>query len=281
MMSLLAIKHVSPLSTLLLTIGLSCGGFLIKQKAAESARSAAFNKLALSLGSISAGFLIYLIPDNQFVFLSLVTFLFACSAAINWPKSNNQNRSYFKSPNTNPKVVISWILLGIGIGIRVFGLFVILPQYLIVKLGALPTWYGTELSLYSSLVMLSQLPAIFKKKSFSFSSSLIALVVSCIILAFPGLFQIQLWWGCILWSFVLAIEEVFAPYIDKEASKDNALWYKEIGMGLGGGFSVFLMRSLSSPLLTGIAGVLCIVTASIILYFFHTERFKPEFKPNK
>ena len=60
---------------------------------------------------------------------------------------------------------------------------------------------------------------------------------------------------------------MFAPYIDAEASKNKALLYKELGVGLGGAASVYLMRSFSSPLATGLSGC-----AALLLFFMLYRR---------
>lgn len=250
---------------LMLSFGLSSGGYLIKRQATETAQKASFNKLALSFGSIISGFVISSVVDNQEFFIHFCSFLLFLSACLSYILSKNEINKNEKlnkeKPNIYTKILFSSV--GVSIGIRVFGLFVIFPQYLLTVYDKLPTWYGFEMTVYSTLVIFSQLPAALKIKQFSFKTALVALFLSCIILSFPSLFFVQFLPGALLWSSLLALEEIFAPYIDKEASKNNCLLYKEIGMGTGAGLSVLIMRQLHSPLIIG--GFAAFLTLGAIL----------------
>lgn len=251
----------------LTTLGLSCGGFMIKKQAAETAQGAAFNKLALSLGSIVAGVLLFLIPDSRAVFFTVSSFLLICTCFIVYFCPRYSVGPQTLSYTTTVQSAMAWIFCGIGIGIRVFGMFVILPQYLIHQIGELPDWYGLVVSVYGIAVLASQLPAIYLTKTLSFKLSIAALFISCIVLALPQAFAAEYFVGSLFWCFLLVLEEMFAPYIDAEASKNKALLYKELGVGLGGAASVYLMRSFSSPLATGLSGC-----AALLLFFMLYRR---------
>ena len=109
-----------------------------------------------------------------------------------------------------------------------------MPNYLLQTLGYIPDWYGLTLVLYGFTVILTQLPAISKKISFSLSTSIIALSFSCFIMGLPNLFCVETFIGAMLWCFCLAIEEFFAPFVDFHAAKTNHLLIKEISIGIGG-----------------------------------------------
>lgn len=298
--------HPSIILIFLFALGLSCGGFLIKKQAAETAQGAGFNKLALSLGSITAGGLLFFIPENRLLFFCFTGVLLTLSSTIIFFQKNpvplnsicksqtsiqqsitnsflTVNSKVFGSTETNifnwkkdirtKNLSVSiWLFCGISIGIRVFGLFVILPQYLIHQLGALPSWYGFVIASYGAAVIISQMPAICKWKIRSFAVAVTALFLSCILLAFPQTFAVHHKICCLFWCWILAIEEIFAPYIDAEASKNEALLYKELGVGLGGALSVWMMRSFFSPQLTGLIGAL----ALLFFFFFYRLQQKKQ-----
>jgi len=270
------------LSIAMLSLGLSSGGYLIKQQAAETAQKASFNKLALCFGSIISGLIISTAVDNQPFFIHICSFLLFLSACLSFilSKKNIKGNENIKKRPPSLFLKILFLSVGISIGIRVFGLFVIFPQYLLTIYDKLPTWYGVEMTFYATLVILSQLPAAFKIKQFSFEIALFALFISCLILAFPSIFFVQFLTGALFWSSLLAIEEVFAPFIDKEASKYNCLLYKEIGMGVGAGISVLIMRQIHSPLVVGGIGAAFTLGAFLsIKYSFNKKSgllYQPE-----
>ena len=158
-----------------------------------------------------------------------------------------------------------WLAIGIAIGIRIFGMFTILPQYLLNYHGYLPAWYGLVIIAYSGAVILSQVFAISSKKSFSLETPLLALLASIGVLAIPDLFSAQYSWGAVLWVLALALEEVFAPYIDVHASQSQSLLAKEVGVSIGGGICVLLSRSFASPLLISLIGMALIILGFALL----------------
>lgn len=251
----------------LLSLGLSSGGFLIKRQATETAKGAALNKMALSLGSIVSGLALMILPDNRSLFFVFMALLLGIASFGGILQSQEVSRIPFYNYERRFLPILTWVLCGISIGVRLFSLFVILPQYLINQLGELPLWYGWAVSLYSIAVMLSQLPALLNKQVRSFFWAASALFISCLLLTMPHIFAVETLPGCAIWCLLLVGEEVFAPYIDAEASQNNALLYKEIGVGIGGALSVWLMRSYHSPLWAGLLGA-CSIGLTFLLYRF-------------
>jgi len=121
------------LSILILSLGLSCGGYLIKQQAAETAQKSSFNKLALCFGSIISGLVISTVVDNQPFFIHFCSFLLFLSACLSYVLSRNVSNEDEKLKKDKPNIFarILFSSVGISIGIRVFGLFVIFSQYLL------------------------------------------------------------------------------------------------------------------------------------------------------
>ena len=143
-------------------------------------------------------------------------------------------------------------------------MYIILPAHLENKLGHLPKWYGITLMVYGFVVILTQLHAISKKFFISLLSSIIALGFSCLILTTPSLFCVETMGGALLWVFLLALEEIFAPYIDFYAAKAKALLVKELSIGLGGGICILLANYLNNYVWIGILSVVMIIIGSLM-----------------
>lgn len=271
--------HLFFYGSILFSFGLSVGGLIIKQKAAESAHTAAWNKVALCLGNIAVGYLITIsICKFNYWEICIATLLITILLAlvidlktpviIQAPADKDSKNSYQKQFI----YTVCWLLMGAAIGIRIFGIYAILPQYLISSIGYLPPWYGKLLIIYSCLVIITQAPAISKKISFSLNISLLVLAVSIVLLSFPSRFHLATFIGAFIWCFLLAMEEIFAPYLDYHASQNRSIFAKEVGISLGGGASVLLMRVAHNSLLIGIIGLTLIVLGRAFLPTKNAER---------
>ena len=142
-------------------------------------------------------------------------------------------------------------------------MYIIMPRYLIKTLGYLPNWYGLTLVLYGVVVILTQMPVIGKKVSFSLRASIIALGFSCAIMSFPNLFFIETFVGALLWCFCLALEELFAPFIDFHAARTNHLLVKEMSIGIGGALCFLLSLTDVAIECLGAISILCILLGSL------------------
>lgn len=240
------------IAALLVALGLSVSGFLIKKLATETPSLAGLNKIALSSGNIIAGGILYAVHNNSYyswviaVLLMLIAIGFA-------PKSSLSSKMDTPSLLTieikkNFSFYAAWFCIGSVIGIRIFGLYTVLPAYLKDHHGVLPEWYGPLLALYGCLVIITQLVSILTKFHPSLNISLAVLGISCIIIGVPGLLEAHFISGAIVWVSLLAIEEIFAPYIDFYSAKDGKLFIKEISIGIGGGICVLIMRLTEKPL---------------------------------
>ena len=246
------------ISALLISLGLSVSGFLIKKLATETPSLAAFNKIALSSGNIIAGVILYVVQNNSY-YSWIIAIILIAVAIIIAPKASVSSQIDKNMLTIGVKKKLSfyaaWFFIGSAIGIRIFGLYTILPTYLINQYGKIPEWYGPLLTLYGFLVILAQTLAIFTKFHPSLSISLAVLGASCIIIGVPGMVGAHFISGAILWVILLAIEEIFAPYIDFYSAKDGRLFIKEISIGIGGGICVLIMRLTEEPMF--ISGVAC------------------------
>ena len=242
---------------LLIAFGLSVGGFILKAIAAETPSMSGINKIAITSGNIGAGGVLFLTNNNNIKSFAILLLFLVVACFLKMPGSNE--RSVIK-PLTIKMLVqnklsnLVWFFFGMAIGIRVFGMYIIMPNYLIRTLGFIPDWYGLTLILYGFIVILTQLPAIGKKVSFSLTTSIIALGFSCFIMGTPNIFCVETFIGAMLWCFCLALEEIFAPFIDFHAVRANHLLVKEISIAIGGAICfLFTLTNLATEALSAIS----------------------------
>lgn len=244
----------------LASLGLSVSGFIFKSIASETPSTSAMNKIAITSGNIGAGLILYAIDNQKHLVFLIITILLIIPCFINIESLRKKRISNLIMGSINNKLAnMIWILFGIAIGIRVFGMYIIMPNYLISNLGALPSWYGIILVSYGLLVILTQIPSLGNKYSISLNASIIALGVSCIIMGLPSLFTIETFIGALIWSTCLAIEEVFAPYIDFHAAKSNHLLIKEVSIGIGGGICFLFTKVFSKVEYLSLISVILII----------------------
>lgn len=224
------------IGSLFIAMGLSVGGFILKAIVSETPSTSGLNKVAITSGNIGAGAILFM-TNNNIESIAIVLILLICSCFMKMPASNQRTVIEPLSirillQNKIPNLV--WLFFGMAIGVRVFGMYLIMPNYLLKRLGYIPDWYGLILILYGFIVIFTQLPVISKKISFSLSTALIALIFSCFVMGLPNLFCVETFTGAMVWCFCLAIEELFAPFIDLHAAKTNHLLIKEMSIGIGG-----------------------------------------------
>lgn len=256
------------IGALMMAAGLSVGGFILKAIAAETPSTSALNKIAITSGNIGAGAILLLTENNTLASIAAITMLLSLTLFIRTPAAHK--RPVIKSLSLteiydNATSHLVWLCFGIAIGMRVFGMYIILPSYLNKTLGYLPDWYGLTFVVYGLTVILTQLPALSKARSFSLTASIIALALSCIIMGLPNLFHAETLVGALVWCLCLALEELFSPYIDFHAARANHLLTKEISIGIGGAFC-FLWTQTSLPTeYLGLAS-LALITAGFVFY---------------
>jgi hypothetical protein len=253
---------------LLLALALTC--FIIKSIASEAAAGSGKNKIAITFGNMGDGLILSLVGNNGTP--SLIIAIAALIIAAFIPFKPCQQRQdvpplTIKTIKKNKVPYFIWLCFGIAIGIRVFGMYIVMPTYLINKLSTLPSWYGLTLMLYGFLAILTQYHAISKRSQISLYTSIIALAISCIIVSIPAFFKIKTLMGALLWVTCLAVEEIFAPYIDFHAAKANTLLVKELSIGVGGAVCVLLTHVFSCVELLGITSILCLSVGGTALYY--------------
>ena len=284
----LIFMEIKIVAILVLSFSLSIAAFLIRLKAAENISDASLNKVALHLGSILSGFLIYLVLNHEQLFWWTSIFLsFICfSLAIVFFRTNtveanrevsfsNLKEYFFKKPSFKS---IFWSFSGISLGIRSYAPYIILPQFLIYKIGYLPEWYGLQISIYSVLVILFQIPTSLFKTSFSLKVAFLSLLLTNIIVGIPCLFSVESFIGSSIWLFLIASQEIFSGTMDSASHRDNALFAKEIFVGIGGGISTFLMRFTNEALWSG--SLSCLTAILCINFIFKAKKLLNEHTSN-
>ncbi|MGW1074994.1 hypothetical protein [Streptomyces sp. NPDC002537] len=141
-----------------------------------------------------------------------------------------------------------WMLLGVAIGIKLFAVFAVLPQYLLAKSGTLPGWYGCLVGLNAIVIVLLQKPVMTwitgrGTEATRTRAVLVALACCMIVLAVPGWFHVERPAGALTWILLCSVVECAAGYLDVAASGAGCLFHKEAAAGLGAGLCVALSRA--------------------------------------
>lgn len=261
----------SIIGTLLVGFGISTSGYLIRSRVAETASGAAYNKMTANAGLLLAGLVLSITHfHSRLIFFSLGCILFFIALALAFVDSRQSSpivlhTSEFKGG----RQTAGWSLIGIAVGIKLFGVYSVLPQYLIHTIKYLPDWYSMMVFANAATVILIQLPimTIMEKvgKSYNaFKLILAILLFGMFMIAFPSLFRVETLLGALIWTTLLTTIECCSSYLDVEGYRSGFLLTKEIMIGAGGGIAVLLVRYFSPPysnLILGILGALIIVFA--------------------
>jgi hypothetical protein len=266
------------LAALIVGLGLSVGGYVLKASVSESAAGASWNKIALNGGSLIAGVYVALLKPSWGMagFLVPLVLVLALSGGLAlWAVRGSRRDAPRQSPKppVSGRLKLGWALLGIAIGIKLFAVFSILPQYLLAETGALPSWYGYLVSLNAIVIIAFQKPIMTWITSRGTETTrtrwvLGALAGCMLILATPGWFRVEWMVGALGWILLCSVAECAASYLDVSASGAGCLFHKEAAAGLGAGLCVALSRFAGDlgPELIGGLGLVCIVAGSLCLY---------------
>ncbi|MFT3742204.1 MAG: hypothetical protein QM752_06000 [Gammaproteobacteria bacterium] len=260
------------IGSILVGIGFSVSGYLIKSEAAETTTGAAHNKIALNAGSLASGIVLLLSINSKdvFFFISACVLFFIILFSI---KNSIKKDIVLSIPKSfDKKRWFGWLFVGIAIGIKFFGVLSVLPQYILSTKHNLPNWYGIMIFINSGTVILLQIPIIRLLDRFHPNNSVkitfYLMLIGMILIAFPQYFHAYTMIGAALWTIILSIIECFASYLDAYGSKAGFLLVKETAVGIGAGLAVFFGRyftsDVSSLLISG-CGILSIILASILL----------------
>ncbi|UZE30109.1 hypothetical protein AB3464_21645 [Pseudomonas asplenii] len=237
----------------LFAYGIAIAGYLIKSEAAQTKEGAAYNRVAMNMGSLIAG-LILLSPQltPTLFFLGAAGFVLMClpvaiGASIQLPVISTPTKS---QGGTGWLGKLPWVIAGIIMGIKLFGVFSILPQAILRETGELPSWYGLMLILNSAVVVFLQVPVmrvIEATGRFKVFTVIGIIFAGFLVLSSPALFNVQTLLGAFIWVTLLSIAECAFSYLDYFSVKQNSMFAKEVSLGVGAGVTVLLMRVLPDP----------------------------------
>jgi hypothetical protein len=223
-----------------------------------------------------SGLILLLAINSKSLFFGIGALILFMSSIISFLSTKKvQKEISLPTPKTfSKKKWIAWVLVGIAVGIKLFGVFSVLPQYLIQNDGYLPEWYGAMILLNSAVVILCQLPIIhwverFKENNNASKIVFCIMILGMLFISFPQFFQVQHIVNAVVWTVLLSVIECFASYLDVHASRARFLLIKETAVGLGAGLTVLLSRELHPPfssLSIGLLGIGAILIAAILMY---------------
>jgi len=243
----------------LISFGFSVSGFLIKNTASQTPKGSGINKIALSIGGIISGAILATYHNNLnytlFTVIALILtsmMILAYSPSVNDKINRKTKQLSLHEIKKDYRPYITWLCFGTSIGMRFFGLYLILPHYLVNTIGHLPKWYGLAFTTYSFIALLAQFYAINNKNIVKIETALLVLSASIFIMISPNLFFVEYFLGAILWIALIALEELYSPYLDFHAVRSDAMLIKEIGVGMGGILCVVFVKYLDCLVLVPI-----------------------------
>ncbi|MBP9741754.1 MAG: hypothetical protein KBD37_00175 [Burkholderiales bacterium] len=265
------------LAIIFISIGISISGYLIRFEAAETPSGAAYNKIAVNIGSVLSGLFLYFSIKNQtaFLLISIIIFVFIILLTINRTKHSIhtiQNNKFSR----DPRIILGWIFLGISIGIKMYSLYSLLPQYLLSQLKILPTWYGFLITINGLVIIFLQLPIMQLitrsatnngplKITFTIMGSGMLLITALYLPIFTNIIIL-----CV-WVILLSLVECAVSYLDVAGVKMNSLFIKELFIGVGGGICVLCGRLFSVHVASLMTGTIGLITMGIAILFLFPQ----------
>lgn len=262
------------LGAIILGVGVSVSGYLIRAVAAETPKGAAHNKMVANIGSLIAGLILMLSFHSRALFFAIGAIIFMALSLLAASTTRKQKTITLTAPKKFDFCkTVGWVLCGLGVGIKLFGVFSVLPQFLIAKIGYLPFWYGIMIFINSIAIILFQLPIIHFIGRFGHNNQAIKITLTImffgmLLIAFPKFFFVEWFFGALLWTILLSLVECAASYLDVEGSKSGFLLIKETSIGLGGGLTVLASRCIpvvNSSMVIGSLGFVSILIAWVLL----------------
>lgn len=247
----------------LFALSMAVSGYICKFSNSQTTRGAADNKVALNIGSLAAGLLILKTQDkNILIGLSILALIVALffSTRIKWDLKKEVQAHSFSKNKINILHLTGWSLIGIATGIKLTGVFTILPQYLIHKMGILPNWFGTMLIINSLGVIFIQHRVLKYLGQAKRNWTLWLSTSAMLLLALPALFRVENKMGAILWIGLLTLGECALSHYDTVAKNQGYLFPKELMVGVGSFLTVYLGREFPEwSALSGTLGTVCLL----------------------
>ena len=265
----------------LFALSMAVSGYICKFSNSQTTKGAADNKVALNIGSLAAGFLILMTQQKDILIgLSIVALLAALffSTRIKWDLKKEMQSPPIAKKKINFLHLAGWSLIGVATGIKLTGVFTILPQYLIHKMGILPNWFGTMLIINSLGVIFVQHRVLNYMGRSKRNLTLWLSTSAMILLAIPAFFHVEKEMGAILWIGLLTLGECALSHYDTVAKNQGYLFPKELMVGVGSFLTVYLGREFPEwSALSGSLGTVCLLigfalTKTSFLFAFIFDR---------
>ena len=237
----------------LFAYGIAIAGYLIKSEAAQTKEGAAYNRVAMNMGSLLAGLILLspLLTPSMF-FLGAAAFVLLCLPIAAGATFTSQPvvTSLVTVDGSGWRNKLPWVIAGIIMGIKLFGVFSILPQAILLETGELPAWYGLMLILNSAMVVFAQVPMmklIERTGRFKVLAVIGIIAGGFAVLSSPAAFHVQTLAGALIWVALLSLAECAFSYLDYFSVKQNNMFIKEVSLGIGAGLTVLVMRAVPMP----------------------------------
>lgn len=268
---------VNSISIFFFALSMAVSGYICKYVNSKTTKGAADNKVSLNIGSLISGGLILLISMKD-VLLGLCTALLAITVYYSFRLSFAEDTSASVQTKSKDKKIdilslTRWIFIGIATGIKLTGVFAILPQYLILKTGSLPNWYGSIVVVNSLGVIFFQHKIIYWLEKLGKSWTWIFATSAMLLLALPHILVVEILPMAILWISLLTFGECALSRYDKIASDEGYLFPKEFMVGIGSFITVYFSREWNQSIyLSGSIGIACMLVALICYALQNSQR---------
>lgn len=262
---------MNSISIFFFALSMAVSGYICKYVNSRTAKGAADNKVSLNIGSLLSGGLILLVAMKSLllgvcVTMLAATFYYSLRLNLGEDTGHTSKSSGGVKRNINTLELIRWALIGIATGIKLTGIFAILPQYLMHKTGELPSWYGSLLMINSLGVIFFQHKIIFWLEKLGGMWTWIMAASAMLLLAIPHLLGVEHFLSAVFWISLLTFGECALSLYDKTASDAGYLFPKELMVGVGSFATVFLSREFGDAIyFSGLLGVACMVVAVLIV----------------
>lgn len=264
----------------LFAYGIAIAGYLIKSEAAQTREGAAYNRVAMNMGSLVAGVILLspLLTPTMF-FLGAAAFVLLCMPIALGATFSSQPSAArpVTQDGSGWRNKLPWVIAGIIMGIKLFGVFSILPQAILLKTGELPAWYGLMLILNSAVVVFAQVPVMnLIERTGRFKVLVVIAIIAggFAVLSAPGVFHVETLLGALIWVALLSIAECAFSYLDYFSVKQNNMFVKEVSLGVGAGLTVLVMRVVPAPFNAVLLALLG--AGGILLWYWLVRRSSAE-----
>jgi hypothetical protein len=275
------LKDIYLIGSIFFSLGIAISGYMLKYYSSKLTTAAAWNKIAINVGSLLAGLAIIINTHkttNKNTMIYICIFILLVSTILyekHFIKSKLKNiilpKNDFSLKQLLSKQGIIWGLVGFVTGVKLISFASILPQLLIKNLGAIPFWYGIMIMLNSVIIVFFQLPIAKKMSNIKNPITLILpLLVAIILILLAPYLYVTTFIGAFFWVLALSIIECAITLLDTQAQKSNALLSKEAMVGIGSASCVYFVRFFDPKIGSIIIGSISILflLLTITLFYF-------------